>query len=62
MYNDNYWDRICGLSTASSYHPGGVNALFADGSVRFIKSTISYNAWTGISTPNGSEQVSSEQF
>ncbi len=42
MYNDNYWDRINGMSCASSYHPGGVNALFADGSVKFIKSTISY--------------------
>jgi len=27
--------------TASSYHPGGVNAAFVDGSVRFIKDTIS---------------------
>jgi prepilin-type N-terminal cleavage/methylation domain-containing protein/prepilin-type processing-associated H-X9-DG protein len=28
-------------SAASSFHPGGVNAAFADGSVRFLKDTIS---------------------
>ena len=26
--------------TSRSYHPGGVNALFGDGSVHFIKETI----------------------
>jgi prepilin-type N-terminal cleavage/methylation domain-containing protein/prepilin-type processing-associated H-X9-DG protein len=62
MFNDNYWDRICGISAASSYHPGGINALFGDGSVKFIKSTISYNAWTAISTPAGGEPVSNDQF
>ena len=29
--------------TADSYHPGGVNCLMGDGSVRFIKETI--NSW-----------------
>jgi prepilin-type processing-associated H-X9-DG protein len=28
---------------AKSYHPGGVNTGFADGSVRFVKSTV--NTW-----------------
>ena len=26
--------------TASSYHPGGVNVGFADGSVRFLKDSV----------------------
>ncbi|WP_165220417.1 DUF1559 domain-containing protein [Aquisphaera insulae] len=38
------------LHGASSFHPGGVNAAFVDGSVRFIKETIdtwSYDSATG---------------
>jgi prepilin-type processing-associated H-X9-DG protein len=31
---------IGGIYTADSYHPSGVNALMADGSVRFISETI----------------------
>jgi prepilin-type N-terminal cleavage/methylation domain-containing protein/prepilin-type processing-associated H-X9-DG protein len=34
--------------TSMSYHPGGVNAAFADGSVHFIKNSISSWNWQGI--------------
>jgi prepilin-type N-terminal cleavage/methylation domain-containing protein/prepilin-type processing-associated H-X9-DG protein len=40
---------LFGLNTASSYHPGGVNAAFCDGSVHFIKDTI--NTWQTTITP-----------
>jgi prepilin-type processing-associated H-X9-DG protein len=33
-------------TSCSSYHPGGVNAAFADGSVHFIKSSIS--SWNSL--------------
>jgi prepilin-type N-terminal cleavage/methylation domain-containing protein/prepilin-type processing-associated H-X9-DG protein len=32
---------LFGLTSASSYHPGGVNTAFCDGSVHFIKDSIS---------------------
>jgi prepilin-type N-terminal cleavage/methylation domain-containing protein/prepilin-type processing-associated H-X9-DG protein len=50
------------MLAASSNHPGGVNVLFMDGSVRFVKSTIFYATWYAIATPNGGEVISSEAF
>ncbi len=47
---------------ASSYHPGGVNALFADGSVHFVKNSISAVTWTGLGTIAGGEVISSDQY
>jgi prepilin-type N-terminal cleavage/methylation domain-containing protein/prepilin-type processing-associated H-X9-DG protein len=44
------------------FHPGGVNALFGDGSVRFIKNTVSLAAFRAILSLNGGEVVSSDQF
>ena len=41
--------------TARSYHPGGVNALFADGSVKFIVSSIQGKTWRALGTIRGSE-------
>jgi len=48
------------MISASSYHPGGVNMLFLDGSVRFIKSSVNYQAYYAIATPNGGEVVSAD--
>ena len=47
---------------ASSYHPGGVNALFGDGSVRFVKSTVNAVTWRALGTIAGGEVVSSDQY
>ena len=46
-----------GVVTARSFHPGGVNSLMADGSVRFIKDSIARMAWRGLGTRNGDELV-----
>ena len=41
--------------TASSYHPGGVNALFADGSVHFVKNSVSPVTWRALGSIAGGE-------
>ncbi len=48
--------------TSRSYHPGGVNGLFGDGSVRFIKQTIDGNTWRALGSVNGSEIISADQY
>jgi prepilin-type N-terminal cleavage/methylation domain-containing protein/prepilin-type processing-associated H-X9-DG protein len=50
------------MVAASSNHPGGVNVLFMDGSVRFVKSSVSYQAWYAIATPNYGEVVSADSY
>jgi len=47
---------------ASSRHPGGVNVAFGDGSVHFLKSSVSPQAWYAIATVNGGEVVSSDSY
>ena len=42
---------------ARSMHSGGVNACFADGSVRFIQSSIAQEQWAGMNTIAGDETV-----
>ena len=45
-----------------SFHPGGANCLFGDGSVRFIKSTINLITLRAAVTLNGGEVISADQF
>jgi prepilin-type N-terminal cleavage/methylation domain-containing protein/prepilin-type processing-associated H-X9-DG protein len=40
-----------------SRHPGGVNVLLVDGSVRFIRETIDLATWRGLGTISGAEPV-----
>ncbi len=46
-----------GIATARSFHPGGVNGLLADGSVRFFKDSTAREVWRGLGTRNGDELV-----
>ena len=49
-------------SGSRSRHPGGVNAGFGDGSVRFIKNSINPVVWIGLNTIQGGEVISSDSY
>lgn len=46
---------------ARSYHGGGVNATYADGSMRFISNNIDRSTWQALCTISGGEVVRSEE-
>jgi len=54
--------RNFGTHTASSRHPGVVNTLFCDGSVKAIKSTIAKEVWWGLGTRAGGEVISADAY
>jgi len=45
-----------------SYHPGGVNFLFGDGSVRFLKNQINKNVYQALATRAGGEIIGSNDY
>lgn len=44
----------------ASFHPGGVNFAYGDGSVHFINDDISPAAWVSLGSGNGGEVISEE--
>jgi len=46
-----------GWKAPRSHHPGGVNALFADGHVTFIKDSIALSSWQSLATRAGGEVI-----
>jgi prepilin-type N-terminal cleavage/methylation domain-containing protein/prepilin-type processing-associated H-X9-DG protein len=61
--------RSCGffvalraVMPASSRHPGGVNVLLGDGSVKFVKDSVNLQTWRGLGTRSGGEVISSDSF
>jgi prepilin-type N-terminal cleavage/methylation domain-containing protein/prepilin-type processing-associated H-X9-DG protein len=59
----NYFGYDCGDDSsytmahiaARSYHTGGVNVAFADGSVRFIPNSIDFSSWQAFGTRSASD-------
>jgi prepilin-type N-terminal cleavage/methylation domain-containing protein/prepilin-type processing-associated H-X9-DG protein len=58
---DGDWDCE-GMYGLSSFHPGGANVLFGDGSVRFIKSTTNMRTMWSLGSRNNNEVVSGDSY
>jgi prepilin-type N-terminal cleavage/methylation domain-containing protein/prepilin-type processing-associated H-X9-DG protein len=50
------------FNAARSFHSGGVNALLADGSVRFFKNSVALPVWRSLSTTTGGEVLSADSY
>jgi prepilin-type processing-associated H-X9-DG protein len=51
-----------GAVNARSHHPGGVNVLFGDGRVAFVKDTVDGGVWRALGTIAGGEVISSGAY
>ncbi len=60
--SDPNWNFLSLNIAARSKHPGGVNSLFCDGHVQFVKDTIDVAAWRALGTRNGGEVVGADAF
>jgi prepilin-type N-terminal cleavage/methylation domain-containing protein/prepilin-type processing-associated H-X9-DG protein len=54
--------QYTGLKTFRSRHPGGVNSLLADGSVRFMKNSINQLTWWALGSKAGGEVISADAY
>ncbi len=57
-----YDGSSCDYSNAQSYHSGGVNALMADGSVKFIKNSVATQTWWALGTRANGEILSADSY
>jgi prepilin-type processing-associated H-X9-DG protein len=58
----NSGDLTGGHAAARSYHPGGINASFSDGSVHFFKNTVNPRTWFALGTRAGGEVISADSY
>jgi len=50
------------FGAARSRHPGGVNALFGDGSVHFMKNTVNAMTWVALGSMSNGEVLSADSY
>lgn len=54
--------RAAAITAPRSFHPGGVNSLFCDGHVQFVKDSVNQVTWWALSTRAGGEVVSATDY
>ena len=61
-YCSNGSGAVSNFSNADSYHPGGVNVLMTDGSVKFMKDSITMTVWWALGSIAGGEVISADSY
>jgi prepilin-type N-terminal cleavage/methylation domain-containing protein/prepilin-type processing-associated H-X9-DG protein len=61
-HDENQGGATFAALTADSYHPGGVNCLMGDGSVRYVKDAVNGQAWRALGTIAGGEVISADEY
>jgi prepilin-type N-terminal cleavage/methylation domain-containing protein/prepilin-type processing-associated H-X9-DG protein len=56
------WLNLSLNITTRSRHTGGINSLFCDGHVGFIKNSVSVTTWQALGSRNGGEVISADTY
>jgi prepilin-type processing-associated H-X9-DG protein len=51
-----------GAWSAGSNHPGGVQVLFVDGHIQFVRDGVREGVWRALGSRHGGEVISSDEF
>lgn len=60
--SDPFWNQLSLSVAARSRHPGGVQILFADGRVQFIKDSVNLMTWRALASIQGGEIIGSDSY
>ncbi len=60
--DENQGGPVYAALIADSYHPGGVNCLIGDGSVKFLKNSINGATWRALGSIAGGEVISADSL
>jgi prepilin-type N-terminal cleavage/methylation domain-containing protein/prepilin-type processing-associated H-X9-DG protein len=53
---------LSNFTNSDSYHPGGVNTMMTDGSVKFIKDSINQRTWWALGTKSNGEVIDASSY